>query len=295
MGAREFEVRTEDGRRLIAAVAGPEDGELVLLHHGSPGTHRMFDRHVEEGAERKLRHVSYSRPGYAGSDRRPGRTYADEAVEAVAVADALGVESFYAIGLSGGGGPALACAALIPDRVRSVVSASALGPREGLGSDWLEGAIKDNIREFEVLEEGEAELVAWIEPLIAKWMQVETVEDLHGDLDEYICEADRSISGEYAAYQVAGCRSFVPGDLWGWFDDDWAMWMPWGFDPAAITVPVTIWQGGEDKLVPPQNGEWLAASVPGATLRLLSEMGHMSLFDSHYGAMLDDLIASARA
>src|SRR5262245_42203310 len=130
MGVREFEVRTEDGRRLVAAVAGPEDGELVLLHHGSPGTHRMFERHVEAGCERGLRHVPCSRPGYAGSARPEGRSYADEAAYAVAVADSLGAESFYAIGLSGGGGPDLPCASLVPDRVRSVVSASALCPQE---------------------------------------------------------------------------------------------------------------------------------------------------------------------
>ncbi|HUC00264.1 MAG TPA: alpha/beta hydrolase [Solirubrobacterales bacterium] len=295
MGAREFEVRTKDGRRLIAAVAGPEDGELVLHHHGSPGSHLMFDRHVEEGAERGLRHVSYSRPGYSGSDRRARRSYADEVGDAIAVADSLGVESFYAIGLSGGGGPALACAALVPDRVRSVVSASALGPRDGLGSDWLRGALPDNVREFEILEEGETELVAWIKPQLAEWIQVRTVEDLESDLDGYTCDADKNLSEGYQAYRLAACQAFGPTDLWGWFDDDWAMWLPWGFDLAAITVPATIWQGGQDRLVPPQNAEWLAANVPGATPRFFPEMGHMSLFDNHYGEMLDDLIASARS
>ena len=72
------------------------------------------------------------------------------------------------------------------------------------------------------------------------------------------------------------------------------MWNPWGFDLAAIAVPVTIWQGAEDMFVPPQNGEWLAAQVPGAKLNLLPGEGHLSLVDRHYGAILDDLIASAR-
>lgn len=295
MDAREFEVRTEDGRRLIAAVAGPEDGELVLLHHGSPGMHLMFDRHVEEGAERGLRHVCYSRPGYAGSDRRPGRSFADEVADAVAVVDALGAETFCTIGLSGGGGPALACAALAPDRVRSVVSASALGPRDGLGSDWLRGAAEANVKEFKILEEGEAKLVAWIEPQLDELIHVRTDEDLKKGLSNFTCDADKNLSESFHAYQLAGCQAYRYTDLWGWFDDDWAMWMPWGFDLATITVPVTIWHGRRDELVPFQNGEWLAANVPGATPRFFPGMGHMSLFDNYYGAMLDDLIASARS
>jgi pimeloyl-ACP methyl ester carboxylesterase len=295
MRSREFEVRTGGGRRLIAVEEGPADGELVLLHHGSPGSHRMFSRHIEEGAERGLRHVSYARPGYAGSDHRRGRSYADSVPDSVAVVDALGVDSFYSLGLSGGGGPALACAALIPDRVRSAVSASALGPRSGLGSDWLENAARSNVEEFQLLDDGELEvLAARIEQEIAEWSGFETVYDLTSGMDELLCEADLNLSAEYRSYQLTGCRMFGPEDLWGWFDDDWAMWSEWGFDLAAITVPVTIWQGGQDRFVPPQNGKWLAANVPGAKLRFFEDEGHMSLFDRHYGAMLDDLIASAQ-
>jgi pimeloyl-ACP methyl ester carboxylesterase len=296
MRSREFEVRTEDGRRLIAVEAGPGDGELVLLHHGSPGSRWMFSRHLEEGAERGLRHVSYSRPGYAGSDHQRGRSYADSVLDSIAVVDALGVDSFCTLGLSGGGGPALACAALIPDRVRSAVSASALGPREGVGPDaWLKGATDMNLEEFKVLEEGEPELAARIEQEISEWSRFETVQDLNSGMDELLCEADQNLSADYRAYQLECCQKFGPDDLWGWFDDDWAMWMDWSFDLSRITVPVTIWQGGQDKLVPPQNGKWLAANVSGAELRFHEDEGHMSLFDRYYGAMLDDLIASAKA
>lgn len=295
MEAQEFEVQTEDGRRLIAAEYGPAEGEPLLFHHGSPGSRWLFERHVEEGAERGLRHITYSRPGYEGSDRHPKRTYADSALDSAAVLDALGVECFYTIGISGGGGPALACAALMPDRVRSAVSASALGPREDVTPHWLQGAAEMNVEEFEILEQGEPELEARIKQEVAEWSAVDSVEDLRsGPLEEMLCEADKNLSDDYSVYQVEGCKKFDTNQIWGWFDDDWAMWMGWGFDLSRITVPVTIWQGGRDKLVPPQNGKWLAAAVPGATLRLRKQTGHMSLFDRYYGEMLDDLIASAR-
>jgi pimeloyl-ACP methyl ester carboxylesterase len=292
MRRREFEVRV-GARRLIAEEAGPEDGDLVLFHTGTPGSRRVFERQLEEGAERGLRHVTCSRPGYEGSDRCPGRSFADSVEDSVALVDALGVDRFYTVGVSGGGAPTLACAALVPERVRSAASISALGPREGEGLDWLRGAAADNHREFAQLEAGEAELRAFIDEIGAEWRKIRTVQQLNEGLGDYFCEADRNLSDEFQAYQVAGCQEIDPGDAWGWFDDDWALWMEWGFDLSGITRPVTIWQGGEDRFVPPQNGEWLAAHIPGAKLRLLHDDGHLSMVDRHYGEILDDLIESA--
>lgn len=290
---RQLEIRVGE-RRLLAEEAGPEDGELVLFHNGTPGSRRVFERQLEEAAERDLRHVTCSRPGYEGSDRSPGRCFADSVADSVALVDALGVDRFYTVGISGGGAPALACAALVPERVRSAASVSALGPREGEGLDWLEGAAADNHREFAQLEAGEAELRAFIEEIAGEWRKIRTVQQLNEGLGDYLCEADRNLSEEFQAYQVEGCQAIDPGDVWGWFDDDWALWKEWGFDLSRITPPVTIWQGGEDRFVPPQNGQWLAAHIPGAKLRLLPRGGHLSMVDSHYGEILDDLIESAR-
>ncbi|MDX6626016.1 MAG: hypothetical protein QOE56_1005 [Solirubrobacterales bacterium] len=294
MRPREFEVRAADGRRLTAEVAGPEDGELVLFHSGTPGCRLLFDRHLREGAERGLRHVIYSRPGYQGSDRQPGRSLADSAADSAAVVDSLGVESFYSVGVSGGGGSAAACAALLPDRVRSVAVVAALGPREGEGLDWLAGAAQNSHDEFGAIEEGEAELERHIEESILEMQEIETAPQLIEAFDEYLCDADRRcLAGEFLSYQLTGCGEVARDGIEGWFDDDWAMWEDWGFDLSRITVPTTVWQGTEDRFVPKQNGEWLAAHIPGARLRLLAGEGHLSLVSRHYGAVLDDLIAAA--
>ncbi len=49
--------------------------------------------------------------------------------------------------------------------------------------------------------------------------------------------------------------------------EDYRAWMrPWGFVPEDITVPVDVWWGEDDQLVP---GEWpseLARRIPEATL-----------------------------
>src|ERR1044072_2802655 len=134
-----FEVRTSDGRRLSAEGAGPEDGDVALMHSGPPGTRHLYEGQLEDGAERGLRHVCYSRPGYAGSDRQAGRSIADCAKDTAAVVDALGVESFYVAGHSGGGAHALACAALLPQQVLSVACLSSFAPRGAEGLDLFRG------------------------------------------------------------------------------------------------------------------------------------------------------------
>ena len=75
----------------------------------------------------------------------------------------------------------------------------------------------------------------------------------------------------------------------GWRDDGLALVGDWGFDLADITVPVSVWQGREDAMVPPSHGDWLAANVPTARPHLLDGVGHLSLC-----ARFDDVLADLR-
>lgn len=81
--------------------------------------------------------------------------------------------------------------------------------------------------------------------------------------------------------------------MWGWYDDDLAFVKDWGFDLDAIAVPVALWQGRLDKMVPVAHGEWLIERVPTAAARLLDEHGHLSIAVGSYAQILDDLLALA--
>jgi pimeloyl-ACP methyl ester carboxylesterase len=53
-----------------------------------------------------------------------------------------------------------------------------------------------------------------------------------------------------------------------------AMTRPWGFDPASIQAPVSIWYGPDDVLCPRGHAEWLLSRIPGSERHELPH-GHM--------------------
>ena len=101
-----------------------------------------------------------------------------------------------------------------------------------------------------------------------------------------------AITGDFAAYLARTFRQAVASGIWGWFDDDLAFIRPWGFDLDDVGVPVVVWQGGQDRMVPFAHGQWLATHVPGACPRLLTEEGHLSITVALFAEIVDDLVAN---
>lgn len=289
-----LEITAPDGRALVAYADGPQDGDVLLHHKGTPGAGPLYPPVVEAATSRGLRHVHYDRPGYADSDRQPGRSVADCVEDVLAIADALGFERFYSTGQSGGGPHSLACAALLGDRVWSAATTAGAAPHDGEGLDWTAGMARENIEEFAAVEAGDAELQAYLE------REAESLGSLDGSqvraaLGDLVSDADRRIlTGEYAEHSARGLKEALRTGIWGWFDDDKEFFGEWGFDVGTVAVPVTIWQGEEDRMVPLQHGQWLAEHVPGARARLLPGEGHLSLIVGSFGQVVDDLIASRR-
>jgi pimeloyl-ACP methyl ester carboxylesterase len=293
--AQFLSITAGDGRRLEVAVAGPENGDLLLRHGGTPSAAHLFEPMIAAGSERGLRQALYSRPGYGESDRHEGRTVADCVPDAAAIADELGAERFHTLGGSGGGPHALACAALLPERVISAVTIASGAPRDAEGLDWLAGMGQENLDEFGAAENGEEALRAYLEGASAELEGV-SGPAMHEALGDLVSEVDRqALSGEFGEYLAASFHKAVAHGIWGWFDDDMAFIRDWGFELDSIAVPVAIWQGVQDRFVPYAHGEWLAGHVPGARPHLLAEHGHLSIAVGAYGEVLDDMLALGRA
>lgn len=294
MSPRGPTIPLDDGRRLEVLIEGDPDGILLVFHHGSPGAAVPFAAFDRAAAERGIRLVTYSRPGFGDSTRQRGRTVASCAADVAALADRLDVDRFVTVGWSGGGPHALVCAALLPDRVLAAATLAGVAPYDAEGLEWTAGMGEGNQIEYPLAARDPDALLEWMRP------QVETMANISPQeivtvLRSIISEVDaESLSGEFGKVVATSFqRAFVNGP-WGWYDDDLAFVAPWGIDLDSITVPVSIWQGRHDLMVPFAHGEWLAEHISSARPQLRPDHGHLSLAVGSIGEILDDLIATAR-
>ncbi|HEY1920953.1 MAG TPA: alpha/beta hydrolase [Streptosporangiaceae bacterium] len=265
-----------DGRTLTFAEWGEPAGFPVFSLHGTPGC--RLNRHPDNELIRStgVRLITYDRAGYGRSDRHHGRIVADDAGDVAAIADALGIGRFAVTGGSGGGPHALAVAALLGDRVTRASCVVGVAPYDVLGEEFWAGMDPQNVTEFGWALEGEDRLTPGVVALDEEFRR-EMAAGPGAALSAFdLSEADRKVLAREDVTRMlreVSVEQTING-VGGWVDDDLAFTKPWGFDPAQIKVPTEISYGTTDVLVPPQHGEWLAATVPGALVRL-NELGHL--------------------
>ena len=118
-----------------------------------------------------------------------------------------------------------------------------------------------------------------------------TADQIADALGDLVSDIDlAALTGQCADYLARGMRRALAPGTAGWRDDDLAFTRGWGFELASITVPVAIWQGAQDRMVPFAHGVWLAEHIGTATPHLHGEEGHLSLF-AQVGRIIDDLLA----
>ncbi|MFI6820431.1 alpha/beta fold hydrolase [Micromonospora sp. NPDC050187] len=258
----ETDVRLPDGRTLHVYDTGGR-GPAVFWHHGTPNIGSPPEPLRPAAARLGLRWVSCDRPGYGGSTRAPGRTLTSVAVDVGHAADALGLDRFAVVGHSGGGSFALACAAVLPDRVLGAVAVAALAPFAAEGLDWFAG----------MSPAGTAALRAALAGRAAREAHEATTA---GDDPGFVPADWAALRGTWSWFdRVVGPA--LAGDPGGPVDDDLGYVAPWGVDPGRVTVPVLMVHGGRDRVVPAAHGEWLARRCPSAELRRHPDDGHISV------------------
>jgi pimeloyl-ACP methyl ester carboxylesterase len=278
-------VRSADGRRVAVQVSGSPAGHPVFLMHGTPGSRiaPLPRPMVLHGLGVRL--ITFDRPGYGKSDRQEFRQVAAVVDDVVAIADALGVEKFAVLGRSGGGPHALACAALLPDRVTRAGILVSLAPRAD-GFDWFAGMTASNIQEFKDAVDRPEELASSL---------AETAAAIKADPASHVLalgpelpEADRRVVADAGirALLIENYEEALRTSADGWFDDDRAFCSPWGFNLTDIKVPVLVWQGEDDVFSPVRHAQWLADQIPNASMVIAPGTAHFGAIEA-----LPDIIA----
>jgi pimeloyl-ACP methyl ester carboxylesterase len=270
-------VVTPDGRTLCVESGGDPSGRPVLVHNGTPNSRLLMASWVRDAQERGVHLLSYDRPGYGGSTAQPGRSIADCTQDVRAIARAFGIERLAVWGVSGGGPHALACAALLPDLVTAVASLCSPAPYGGEGLDFFTGMGQENADDMQLLLD---------DPSAAREKCRVDREDMLAATPDWIYQGLASLLSptdadaltlEVATELLAAFQSgLAPGDE-GWWEDNLAEMGPWGFSLADIQTPVQLWHGAQDRFVPFQHGQWLAAHIPGVDAHLTQIDGHITL------------------
>jgi pimeloyl-ACP methyl ester carboxylesterase len=284
-------IATAEGRTLAVHSDGDPAGFPVVMHHGTPSSGLLYERHVELAREQGIRLVGYDRPGYGGSAREPGRSVSDCAADVDAIADALRLDRFATWGISGGGPHALACAALCDRRLVAAASLAAVAPQDAEGLDWLAGMGDENHVEFGQAAAGEEQLRTYL-AAEAEEIRAAEPEQLVAVMETLLGPEDRAVlSGAFAEYLLKADRHALADGVDGWVDDDLAFLAPWGFELSSIDRPVLLLHGDDDRFVPVAHGRWLADHIPGVEARIDAADGHLTLIERRLREVNEWLLA----
>jgi pimeloyl-ACP methyl ester carboxylesterase len=270
-------VTLRDGRRLAYMERGRPDGFPILHHHGMPGSRLQHEAEPEFYEQLGVRVITPDRPGYGLSDRHPAGRLIDWPADVLELMDSLGIDRFGVTALSGGGIYALACAAAIPDRLTDVVVTGCPAPMQ------IEGAFQG----MRFMTRAGVWLGAH-----APWL----IEAVGGLASGFIRRHPRFVVEQFnrdvpipdrrwlsmpavEGGAVDDLREALRNGAEGYAHDIQLLARPWGFALERIRVPVDLWHGDADAVIPPQHSRYLASVIPGARLHMCPGEAHLLIWN----------------
>jgi pimeloyl-ACP methyl ester carboxylesterase len=258
--AEAHSIQLADGRALDFWDTGGNDFAIVW-HGGSPQTGAPLLPLLGFAESLGIRLITYARPGYGGSTALADRDVASAASDVEQLADAVGLNRFAVMGHSGGGPHALACAALLPERVSAVATFAGVAPFDA-DIDWFGGMASD----------GESLRAA----ALGRDARVRYEETAEFDAASFNDRDYAELDGDWGDMGRDANEAGALGPS-GLIADDLSFAKPWGFDVRDVTAPALVVQGGDDHVIPVAHGEWLARNLPESELWLRPRDGHIAI------------------
>jgi pimeloyl-ACP methyl ester carboxylesterase len=262
---KDSQVIVGQDRALAYTDIGDPGGPCVFFFHGAPMSRLHLVGLEDQFLARGLRLVSPDRPGYGRSSPQPGRSMADWPTDVAALADTIGVDRFLVAAHSSGGPYAVACSALLPDRV--LAGAVLAGVTDMAWPDAWNGYLEDEIQLMRLPDENAA--IAWCVERFGA--------DGRGffEVPFEFPEPDRALLADEAFEQAVG-EAFRQG-VAGYAQDVHVQGRPWPFDSSRISVPIDVVHGDADTLLPLAHSRHTAALVPGSSFRTYPGHGHLTI------------------
>ena len=286
-------VPMRDGRTTEVLTYGSGTEGTLVFHSGTPGGLAPRDYFAEVCDKHGLRFVMAARPGYGLSSPRPGRVAADVAEDIADVLDHLGIDTFISMGCSGGGCHTLACAALLPGRCLASAAVVSPAPIDADDLDYYAGMGAENFEEWKLAEQGRDAVEPWLERAAAgmRNQPIDNFAEQYGDSFPTV-DIEMMATG-FGTTMQASMQKAISTGVEGWLEDDLVLVTPWGFDLGAITTPVSVWAGKQDRMVSSDHSVWIARTIPGADLHVLADHGHLSVQVAALDDIVGDLVRKA--
>ncbi|HYZ26421.1 MAG TPA: alpha/beta hydrolase [Geminicoccaceae bacterium] len=280
-------LRLGDGRTLGYAEYGAANGTPLFVFHGSPGARMQVRLAHAPASARGIRVLAPERPGLGLSTRRPGRAIADWPDDVRELADALGIARFAVIGISGGGPYAAACAWRLPGRITRAGIVSGVAPPDG---PHLANGLRRPGRFVFNLVLAKPWLMRCVmalgRPVSRRFPELlfERVRTLAPAVDQPVLHRPEVVASLSASLREA----FRTGGQ-GVADELLLLTRPWTFRPEEIRVPVRLWHGDADGVVPVAMGRYLANAIPDCRAEFIPGGGHYLVFD-RIGPFLEAMV-----
>ena len=230
-----------------------------------------------------IRVLAFDRPGYGNSDPDHGASLLSRAADLSLLLDALDIERLPVIGVSGGGPLAAAFAMAHPERVSALALVCAVPPPAAARGEGLRV----------LMHAGRHSLLFTPMMYAARAIIRTPVVGEHAIFRGDLPASDAAVlTPALRTALVDTMREGLRHGVAGAMEDARLYAAHWGFAPADLRVPVDVWHGGADHLIPVDCAASLA-TAPGARLTVLDGLGHYGLAFGHAGTIVEQLLQRA--
>lgn len=282
---RQQRITLQDGRKLGYAEFGAPGGVPVFYFHGFSSS--RLDYPLADAGDAALaanvRIIAADRPGTGLSDAKRGRRMLDWPGDVVELADALGIDRFAVLGISGGGPYAAACAFKIPERLTATGIVCGMGPADAPGAkdgvSWTLPGLPSIVRRFMLML---TEMGLRKDPEQFLTRSVEMMAEVDGQLLD---------QPEVARLFIEGVQEAFRSGVGGVQQEAGLYARPWGFRLEEISAEVHLWHGGRDKNVLVSVGRYVADAIPNCDAKYFEDEGHLTLPRNQIGEIVRTLVS----
>jgi pimeloyl-ACP methyl ester carboxylesterase len=268
-------LKLPDGRCIEYIDNGVSSKSALILHHGTPTSMTVWGTWLAAAAELGIRAIAFTRPGYASSDRKVGRSIIDANDDLEEILNQLAVENFVSVGWSGGGPYALASGLL--NKCSGVQLIASVSPYDAEDFDWFQDQTPGMVEEAKISARSLEDSINFKENYYKEFRDMTAEQFLTEYAKRLSFESFETAYREFSKDLSFSMHEALRDGVIGYAEDEYAFLQNWGFETKEIQVPVHIWQGLDDLSVSPHMARWLNANISNSTLKLLEGQHHGSI------------------